>query len=1358
MLHRFVFRLLCRGWLALPALLLMVAPSVAQTLATHVYTLADGLPQSTIYALAQDADGRLWAGTQSGACWFDGHRFQTIDTHYGLPDNHVTALLPAPGGMWLGHEYGDVSGVDAQGRVRQLGPQGWRAQAPVRTLQSAPGGSLWVGTFGDGLYRLLLTDKAASGAKAPHWNRARGLAADTIYQLAPGPGGQLWAATAAGLTVLDEATGQVETAAGLPAALRQQRVYSLFRQADTLYWLGLRTGLGRLSRPNAASPWRLRLIGSPAQPLCAGAVERVLADRRGVVWTLSAAGVSRYEPGTGRVTCFALPDLLTDQTALLEDREGSLWVGLADGLLQHAADERFALFGATEGLANPDAQGLLDMGHGLLWVGTRDGLWELRPEAPAGQRFRPGHRRPGGDAANFIRPLLRDSKGRVWVGSRGGGAAVYYPESGRWLELGHGGVAGQNIRAFAEDRLGRMWVLTAGAGATVINDPAQPAHRRYDATTGLGTNALWTGFRDRAGTLWLGTDDHGLVRVDVQPGGPDFLRRADGRRDRLSIGSITEDARGQLWLGSIGEGLLRFDGRRLHPLGPKTGLQSNNPYFVRADAEGKLWLGTNLGLDRFDPATGRTVSFGPREGFLGQETNQNAVLLEPDGRMWVGTVNGVMRYEPARARRNAAVPRTLFTGLRVLGQDTALTAGFSLPPALNQLTFDFVGVSLTNPAKVRYQYRLAGFDEQWSRPAAATSATYTNLPPGDYTFEVKAANNDGVWNPAPTRLSFRIRPPWWRTWWAYGLYALLLGAAFYAVRRFTQRRERNRARQQLEYQALAHLQEMDRVKSEFFTHISHELRTPLTLILGPAEELAHDEALPATVRGQGSRVLHNARKLLHLINQLLDLSRLEAGALTLHLRPADVAAAARGWAAAFQDLAQLRGVGLHLALPAGPVPLTYDAVRLEEVVSNLLANALRFTPAGGHVTLAVREEAPTAAAPDGAVLLSVQDTGVGIAPEALPRLFDRFYQVPTGGPEAVGSGVGLALVKELTERHGGAVQVLSTPGAGSTFVVRLPRLPAGAEAAEPAPAAETAPLESSLPPLEELFTTEATATTEGDELVLVVEDSTEVRDYIVATLRAEGYRVLGAPDGPGGLALAQDAVPSLVVSDVMMPGFDGYELCLRLKTGVATSHIPVVLLTARATAADRLQGLETGADAYLPKPFDPRELRAQVRNLLALRRRTQAQLLPPTTEIPADEPQQPAAAPPPAGTQMAPAVFEAYAAAVAALPSLDQTFLSRVEQAVERHLDNGEFSVEQLADEVALSRAQLHRKLKALTGQAPSDFIRGLRLRRAHVLLAARAGTVSEVAYQVGFNSPAHFSTSFSRQFGYAPSEVPTLS
>ncbi|MBC8085495.1 MAG: response regulator, partial [Hymenobacter sp.] len=574
-------------------------------------------------------------------------------------------------------------------------------------------------------------------------------------------------------------------------------------------------------------------------------------------------------------------------------------------------------------------------------------------------------------------------------------------------------------------------------------------------------------------------------------------------------------------------------------------------------------------------------------------------------------------------------------------------------------------------------------------------------------------------------------------------------------------------------------------------------------------------------RRQGGLVVRHARKLQRLINQLLDLSKLEAGALQLNAVPGDAATFGRRLLGAFASLADTQHVALHLQVPDQPVPLVFDPEKLEDILTNLLANALRFTPRGGQVTLAVAEEPASPAAPFGAVRFVVRDTGPGIAPAHQARLFDRFYQVENAGAAAprTGTGLGLALVKELTSLHGGTVAVQSEPGHGAAFTVWLPRPEAGAGATEGSgnvPAADDGQLQlngndngngkvhdaaagpsragaASGTVAPELVGREAVRRSEGSaadyapvagrrngaaptdppriaadfvpalsaeeeplaeaDVVLIIEDHPDVRQFIRESLAPAGYRLLEAPDGAAGMTLARETVPDLVLSDVMMPpGPDGYQVCAQLKTDPATSHIPVVLLTARADPRDKLQGLETGADAYLAKPFNPRELRAQVRNLLALRRRLQTRFVLLPGPQPAPNPAVSAPGAVPASALLSP--LEQHAAAVAALPSLDQAFLRRVAQAVETHLDDGEFSVETLSQEVALSRAQLHRKLKALTGQAPSDFIRTTRLLRAHALLQAQVGNVAEVAYQVGFNSPAHFSSSFSKQFGYAPSEV----
>ena len=540
------------------------------------------------------------------------------------------------------------------------------------------------------------------------------------------------------------------------------------------------------------------------------------------------------------------------------------------------------------------------------------------------------------------------------------------------------------------------------------------------------------------------------------------------------------------------------------------------------------------------------------------------------------------------------------------------------------------------------------------------------------------------------------------------------------------------------------LKSLDELKTNFFTNISHEFRTPLTLILGPAEELA-TEAPDLTTRNKSALIRRNARRLLRLINQLLDLSKLEAGAMQLIPERGDLAALARQLAATFASMAEARGVAFRTSGPA-QLPFVFDAPKLDVVLTNLLSNALRFTPAGGTVELVWREVPASASAPAG-VELTVRDTGPGIAPAQRPYLFDRFYQGATPALPGTqpGTGVGLSLVKELTELHQGTVTLASPPGEGATFRVWLPQglLPVpGNAAARPASADTSYRSELEVSGAAQPGETVPSVDSEAD-LVLCIEDNEDVRAFIRSSLAPAGYRLLEAPNGLQGVEMALEHVPDLIVSDVMMPGLDGYGVVRQLKAHPATSHVPLVLLTAKSASNDRLEGLETGADAYVGKPFAARELRAQVRNLLALRDRTRTQ-----TQL-----VQHASPSPVSSATDAPSLADA-APVLPLLSAIDRTFLAKVAAAVTDNLDNGDFDVEQLSSAVALSRTQVHRKLRALTGQSPAEYIRTERLQLARELLREQAGTVAEVCYRVGFNSPAHFSTAFSRQFGYPPSEA----
>jgi len=1339
---------------------LIAVAAYGQTLALHRYTTANGLPQTIVYSICQDGRGLLWAGTQGGVASFDGQQFRTYDGRQGLPDNHVRAVAAgADGTIWLGHEYGGLSWL-REGRIHHCRLPGLRLPGHVRSLLPVAGGVVWVATAGQGLLRVQCT---ARDTLLTRITQAQGLPSDSVNFIKPGLAGQLWVATARGLVALDASSGRrLPPAQQLPPLLAKNAVNSFYRVNDQLFWCATPTGLVQLA---AGADWQTRCY-TTAEGLCANLVLSVVQDRNGKVWATTAEGLCRA-PGAGqRFACFPGQHTFDSDQAhdLLEDREGSLWIVDDNGLGQHLADERFQQFSLADGLIDNEVHAILKLGPGEYWVGTRLGLMALHTNSPGG-RLLETVPLPGGAGGKFVRSLLRDRRGGIWVGTLAEGALRYDPATRRWTSYNHvPGLRGQRIASLAEDRQGRIWLATRQAGVTVF-DPATGSFTTFDEEHGgLSSNSFWKAFCDHTGQVWLGSDDAGLIRVEAGASRFSF-RRVDGQPGRLSIGSISEDQQGRLWLGSIGAGLLRFEPRtgQLRAYGLETGLQTLNPYFAQCDSAGHVWLGTNRGLDCFTIASAKAVSYSLAEGFAGLETNQNAVLLDAGNCLWVGTVNGLMHYNPALTHANRIAPQTQLTGLRVAFRDTSLAAGTALPYRLNTIAFDYIGISLANPEKVRYRYRLRGFDEGWVGPLAATSASYTNLPPGDFTFEVVAANNEGVWSPQPATFSFSIQPPWWRTWWAYLAYAGLFGFTLYAVRVNTRARERQRADRQLERQALSHLQELDRVKTDFFTNVSHEFRTPLTLIMGPAEELA-SEAAEAETRQRGGLILRNARRLLQLINQLLDLSKLEAGALQLRPSAGDLATFVRQLVASFASLAESRGVVLRCQVPENAVPFVFDALKLEDVCNNLLANAIRFTPGGGTVTVSLQETPPALAAPNGGIQLMVHDTGPGIDAAHLPHLFDRFYQGAPAAEARTGTGIGLALARELTELHGGTIEVSSILGAGATFTVSLPRL----LHAPAAPAAEALP-SSAQPPEVATDNTVIPPAAPDAELVLIVEDNDEVRELIRSTLEPAGYRLLLAADGLAGLGQARAEVPDLVISDVMMPGLDGYELCQQLKTDPATSHIPVVLLTARSSAEAKLQGLETGADSYLAKPFNPRELRAQVRNLLHLRTSIQARFHANPgpgrvgEEMPAPATTEPQPASADAGEELtfAPAAahllldpLAAHEAAVAALPSLDQEFLRKVSESVLRHLDDEEFDVDQLGSDVAMSRTQVHRKLKALTGQSPGEYIRVTRLNRALALLRARTGTVAEVSYQVGFGSPTHFSTAFSKHFGYPPSAV----
>jgi len=1130
----------------------------------------------------------------------------------------------------------------------------------------------------------------------------------------------------------------------------------------------------------------------------------------GTIWMASSRGLLRLDPITRETTTYQVVPSEgyireNELRSGIVEMDSLIWCGNFRGALL-CFDPRSEQFKAYEGDADDPStmsgrlgqvRSLMKDRTGILWVGTL-GLgvnkWDPRWERFRVYRHVPG--RSGGLGHNWVTTLCEDREGNLWVGTAGGGIDMMAAKDGHISHFRNNpddpnSISSDVIMHILEDPSspGLLWISTQDSGL-VRFDFRRNIFKRYvsdpNNESGLNSNALVTSFADGDSILWVcASDGMGINRLDRRTGGVEHLQAQRGGQiiGRYNYPEfLYRDRQGSIWLSArFGSGLYRYEAARKEFLYYET-VKQGQPACFFEDHNDNFWVGTyTTGLYLFDRATGTVVrSFTAKDGLA---DDQVVSILEDDsGNLWIGTHNGISKLNPETGAMrsyhqedglsgNFFYPRSAVkrrTGEMVFGSSNGLTAFFpnsvtndTIPPAVvitnaslfnrpneslgfngspsevndisvghdqNDLRFGYVGLHFGEPERIRYLYMLENFDETWVDAGTERSATYTNLDPGEYTFKVKAANRDGVWSIVPAALHIVISPPFWRTWWAYSVYVIALGAAFQGVRRYDLKRSGLKHQVELDEALLKEREETDRMKSRFFANISHEFRTPLTLILGPIRKW-HERAHEREEAADLEMADRNARRLLRLINQLLDLSRLEAGGMKLRAAPGNIVPFVKGIAHSFSSSAGKRHIRLCVQSSSDEIELYFDRDKMEKILTNLLSNAFKFTSDGGAVNIGIRSPSS-----NGRNLLDmvIADDGIGIARKELPLVFDRFYQVDASQTRAhEGSGIGLALTKELVELHGGTIVVRSEIGKGAEFTLTFPL---GRDHLKPDEVVSSqepgSPQIAYMPGLEDESpsvpeTGKAEIETGSLPLVLIVEDNADVREYMKGYL-VPRYQVIEAADGSEGIEQAKETIPDLIISDVMMPKIDGYELCRILKRDEKTSHIPIILLTARVETGDRIDGLETGADDYLTKPFEARELLARVKNLIELRQTLRSKFEKGKPLRPGD----------------------------IVVTSLDDQFLRKVIAVVEEHMSDEAFSVEAMAIEVGMSRAQLHRKLKALTSLPAGDFIRYLRLQRARDLIEKNAGTIGEIAYLVGFGSPSYFAECFHEQFGVLPSEA----
>jgi signal transduction histidine kinase/ligand-binding sensor domain-containing protein/CheY-like chemotaxis protein/AraC-like DNA-binding protein len=1335
-------------------------------------TIADGLSQNSVSSILQDSRGFMWFGTKDGLNRYDGYNYLVFRHDPFDPatisDSEVTALFEdRDGRLWVGTRIGGLNRFD---RDRESFHRHGGFGAPVTAIAQDADGDLWVGTDGAGLLRLRRGEADRADGK---WDRfthdpanPASLGNDRVNAVLVDRRGTLWAGTRAGLDRLDPGSRgftRYTSAPGSPVQLIDASIFALLEDGEGRLWMGSTPGISVLDADRTGirhhyHRYRIFRYGW-------GEAIDMLRDRTGRLWISTHSELMRFDPGTGDFQ-YLRPDPLdvtginsTLPTALYQDRSDVIWVGTNGfGINVHdPKGERFRTF--RRPATRPYRQSgfsvymLFEDSGGDVWVDAGV-LYRWNRRTGEFTSFETTSDRPDDFGNTRVYSVLEQPRGFLWAATDRG---LYHHEiaTGRSRQYRHdpadpGALPEAQARWVARDRDGTLWVVTENYLAKLV-DPASGrfVSYRYNErpTTGAWTfpSLVQTG----DGHLWIGSLQ-GLVRFDpsresfrhyrADPGDPYSLGHDAVRallRDPLQPDRV-------LWVATGGGGLNRLDidAGTFSRYTTAEGLPNNVVYGVLPDYAGHLWISTNLGLSRLDPATGLVRSFDAADGLQSNEFNSGAAFRSVSGELFFGGIYGFNHFRPEEVRDNPHRPAVVITGLRRLNRREAVgdtgsilersiveTTSLRVSARDNVLIFEFAALDYSAPAKNRYAYRLVGFNDTWVDAGSYRTATFTNLPPGSYTFQVRGSNNDGVWSETGTSLALRILPPWWRNPWAYGFYLLLTAGLMLSARRYEMNRIRLRHRAEQESADAERFRELDRARSRFFANVSHEFRTPLTLTLGPLDDLqaGFHGALAPVMAEQVELARRNAGRVLELIDQLLEVSRLEVGSTPLRARRVELGAFVSRLGEAFRPLAQRRSITLALELPDGPLTVFADPAHLERVLANLLSNAFKFTQSGGTVRLTLGVGAGTAR-------ISVRDDGPGVAPADLPHIFDRFYRgSESAARNQPGTGIGLALARELAVLHGGTLEVESEEGFGSTFTLSLLL---GRDHLAPDQVVDDVALDDWTPrlplpsiPMEESAGGEAAdsaseAIPEDVTTVLVVEDNAELRAFIRMHLRGR-FRVVEAADGVQGLELARSLLPDLVLSDVMMPGLDGYALCRALRADPETDFIPVILLTARAASEDRLAGLREEADAYLTKPFQVEELTTQIDNLIALRRRLRERFAGKTDQV-------------------RPIPVE--------LAASDAKFLGQVHGAIEAHLADEDFGVEELARLVAHSRGHLHKRLKEISDESPSDLLRRMRLERAAQLLEAGAGSISEIAYGVGFKSVAHFSNRFQDHFGVRPS------
>lgn len=1366
-----------------------------------------GLALSSILCGFKDHKGNLWFGTSgNGVSRYDGKTFTNFSSAHGLVHNLINSIIEdSKGNIWFS-TFGGVSKYDGVSFKNFTTAHGLPDNDVIQSLEDSRG-NIWL-TTEKGLCRYLPASSDTAARLFIQYGEKNGFIGNYARAIIEDKIGNIWVSADRGVMKYDpsaDVSGKVSFSDySEKTGLEDIFINCMAEDRDGLIWFGTDQGVFRFD-PEKAGPGNAATVNyTKDHGLVSNKITSIIQDSGGILWFGSKAGVSSLNKDDSSFLNFTSREGLVNNSiiCITEDAAGSIWFGTTGGGLSRYEGPGILEYTPEQGLFGKAVFSMAEDPAGNLWFGVQEGgitklvRDRLNPDKDAFIHYSTTQ----GLSDHAAMTMMYDKNGRLWFGS-GNGLSRYDGKSITNFQTGQG-MIGNGVASLKEDKNGNIWLGVYERGLNMFDGTG---FTQYTAAQGLVNNTVWSIHEDKEGALWMATRG-GLSRFD----GKRFINftKEQGLTDN-KLSYVTQDRFGNLLIGSWGGGLSIVRKNRLDELAKNNyarvdkpifenfnsanGLANDVVYGILEDEEGNILIGTSKGLTVLkgglgdgDKIAGNGIEYyNQKTGYPIKDISNNySMLIDSRGFVWLGTGDKLVRFDYKKVHKSTSAPHVYiqkisinneniswqslkmaksrggsYSGtsgnvpafvhdeLSVFGRKLSISerdtmilkfssirfediTHFSLIPeklvlpfSFNTISFDFVGIETTRPLSVKYQYILEGFDNQWSKEGEESTVNYRNLPQGEYTFKLRAKSLHGVWSDE-IAYSFEVLSPWWFTWWAILIYAMAFLLILFRIRRYELNRIRLRNQLKLEKVTSDSLRNLDQMKSQFYANISHEFRTPLTLILGQIESVMSSD-IDNREKGKLQVANRNARRLLKLINELLDLSKLEAGSMGLYAENNNIVPFLKNLFFSFESLAAQKKIAITFESISDTVTVFFDTDKLEKVFYNLISNAFKFTPENGAIKIRIT------AATDGSIEITVKDSGCGIPEDKLENIFDRFYQVDGSNTrEQEGTGIGLALAKELILLHKGTIRVNSKPGSGSEFIVTLPfeyavqlKNPVSLNLSQEI---KSEALKTGFDDIEPLdATVQANQHSTGNKkIILIVEDNLDVRNYIREQIEGD-YQVVEAMHGEQGLNVAQEIVPDLIITDVMMPKMDGYQFCNALRLDEKTSHIPVIMLTARGGLEDKIEGLESGVDAYLTKPFSAKELKATIKNLLnqriQLRKRFSKSMVIKPSEV--------------------------------SLVSADQAFMEKVIQTIESNFSDEQFSVDMLAEKVNMGVTQLNRKLNALIDQPPGQLIRTFRLQRASGLLKQKAGSVSEIGYQVGFTDNAYFSRAFKKQFGCSPSE-----